>query len=162
MWSRAGNVMVTARLRLNTYRVAVARLTQPALGSAWWPLRLRDELGELHEKALVLWLNSTLGLISLLAIRVDTEGAWTQFKKPSLQEMVVLDPRELNEDQLQALADAYDEVDDRELGRFPAMAGDPVRDYIDGALAAALGLPALDTLRALLAQEPVVSTNALV
>jgi hypothetical protein len=91
-------------------------------------------------------------------MRVDTEGAWTQFKKPSLEAMPVIDPRALDQGQLDALALAYDEIADQEFGRFPAMAADPIRDYIDGAIAAALDLPALDTLRGLLGQEPVVST----
>lgn len=156
IWSRAGRLMVTARLRLNTYRLAAVRLPTEALGSAWWPLALSEEIDERQEKALTLWLNSTLGLVNLLAIRVDTEGAWTQFKKPSLHAMPVLDPRALGDAVLDALAATFDEVAEAELSRFPAMHVDPVRRRVDTAIADALDLPPLDVVRELLAQEPVV------
>lgn len=161
MWSRAGKIMVTARLRLNTYRVAAVRLPEIALGSGWWPLRLSNEVDEAGEKAIVLWLNSTLGLVGLLATRVDTEGAWTQFKKPSLGQMRVLDPRALTGEQLGLLAAAYDDMAEENFGRFPAMATDPLRNHVDSAIAGVLGLQSLETLRALLGQEPVVSTAPL-
>jgi hypothetical protein len=125
--------MVTARLRLNTYRVAAVRLAEVALGSGWWPLAMRDEVGE-RGKALVLWVNSTPGLLAILAMRVDTEGAWTQYKKPSLEEMMVLDPRVLDDERLDALAAMYDEVANQEFTPFPSMSDDPVRARIDGAM----------------------------
>jgi hypothetical protein len=43
----------------------------------------------------VLWLNSTLGVLLLIANRVETMGAWTKFKKPTLSAMPVLDVRQL-------------------------------------------------------------------
>jgi hypothetical protein len=161
MWSRAGRIMVTARLRLNTYRIAAVLLPNKALGSGWWPLRLADDLDDSHHKALVLWLNSTLGLVTLLATRVDTEGAWTQFKKPSLEGMLVLDTRSLSDDQLADLARTYDDVASQPVGRFPDMNSDPVRDSIDAAFSTALGLPPLGDLRHMLGQEPVISQTIL-
>lgn len=159
MWSRAGRVMITARLRLNTYRITAARLPDSALGSGWWPFRLQipdasPDTVELAERAVVLWLNSTPGLLLLLANRIDTQGAWTQFKKPMLEAMPVLDPRALSEDTLEALAASFDSVSSRNLEPFPLMQSDPVRQAIDEAISDALGLPDMAPLRMLLAQEP--------
>jgi len=161
MWSRAGRIMVTARLRLNTYRLAAVLLPIRALGSGWWPLHVSDDLDDRAHKAIVLWLNSTLGLLTLLATRVDTEGAWTQFKKPNLEEMMVLDPRSLEDDQLTRLARTFDEIASEPVGRFPDMGTDRVRDVIDTALASTLGLPPLGDLRSLLGQEPVICLGSL-
>jgi hypothetical protein len=47
------------------------------------------------DKMLVLWFNSSLGLLSIIASRVDTRGAGIDLKKPILEEMLVLDPRGL-------------------------------------------------------------------
>ena len=52
----------------------------------WWPLRLRGGNDD-AEKAMIVWLNSTLGIISLLSYRVPTEGSWVKFKKPFFQQM---------------------------------------------------------------------------
>ena len=60
-----------------------------------------------QQKALVLWLNSTLGLLLLLAHREETEGAWIDFKKPILAKLPVLDIGPLSNDQLDELSDTY-------------------------------------------------------
>jgi hypothetical protein len=66
---------------LNTQRLTAVLLSEPVLSNVWWPLKLRDGLDDRHAKVLTLWLNSTLGLFLLLANRVETRGAWVQFKK---------------------------------------------------------------------------------
>ena len=107
------------------------------------------------------WLNSTLGLMGTVGIRVDTRGAWTQFKKPMLEEMPVLDPRGLSPEQLAGFSAAFDAVAGTSLLPFPEIGADPGRAELDRRIAGILGLPELGTLRTLLAQEPTVCLHRL-
>lgn len=162
LWPKSSRILIGARIRLNTGRVTAVRLAQPALSNVWWPVVIKTEImNEQHEKALALWLNSTLGLCLVLTKRQETEGAWVQFKKPIWTAMPVLDVRALSAEQLAALADAYDRICDKPLQPFPRMADDEVRAEMDAAIAAALGLPDYGVLRTMLAREPVVSMQRL-
>ncbi|MFW6112530.1 MAG: hypothetical protein ACOC6S_03060 [Chloroflexota bacterium] len=160
LWPKAGRVLLAERLRLNTQRLAAVLTEMHVLSNVWWPVRLLKE-NDVYEKALILWLNSTPGIILLLAHREETQGAWIDFKKPVLSEMPVLDVPTLNADQLKRLVDAYDALSEKPLLPFPKMATDPVREAVDAAISEALDLPDLSVLRTLLAQEPVVCLQAI-
>jgi len=160
LWPKAGQVLLAAGLRLNTQRLVAVRTQTPVLSNVWWPMRLLEQ-NDNYEKALILWLNSTLGLLILLSHREETQGAWMHFKKPVLSEMPVLDIRTLGVSQMKHLVDAYDTLSKQPLLSFPKMAKDPVREMIDTAISNALSLPDLSALRNLLAQEPVVCLQAL-
>jgi hypothetical protein len=114
-----------------------------------------------REKALALWLNSTLGLVGLLSRRLETQGAWVCFKKPVLASMPVVDLDRLSDPRLKSLSQAYDALAEKPLGPFPQMHEDPVRAAIDQAVRKVLRLPDLSILRTLLAQEPVICLKRL-
>jgi hypothetical protein len=160
LWPKAGRVLIVERMRFNTQRVLTVRVSKPCLATSWWPLRLVDGNGHL-EKTLVLWLNSTLGILGLMSHRVPTQGAWVKFKKPQLATMPVLDLWRLSEAQIMKLADTYDSIGDEALRPLPEMAEDPIRKVIDDSISEVLGLPALDRLREALAREPVISLRQL-
>ena len=71
-WLKAGRLLVSERLRLDTTRVVAMRSDTRVLSNVWWPVRVEDEA---TEKALAVWLNSSLGLLTILAQRTSTEGA---------------------------------------------------------------------------------------
>ncbi len=160
LWPRSGRMLLVERTWLKTQRLAAVRLKDPVLSNVWWPLALQSQSEE-DEKALALWLNSTLGLLVLWSHREETRGAWIKFKKPVLAGMPVLNVGALGAEQRQALAAAYDRLCQQPLLPFPQMAEDPVRAEIDSAIAIALGLPDFSILRQLLAQEPVVCLKPL-
>lgn len=159
--AQAGNLIVVERMRLNTQRLTAAWLPEAVLAASWWPVRLRDGLDDAAGKALVLWFNSTLSVMLLVANRVETMGAWTKFKKPTLSAMPVLDVRALTASQRAQLAQAFDRLCEEPLLPLPQMAQDATRIAIDEALCQALGLPDLSALRAALAREPVVCLHPL-
>jgi hypothetical protein len=162
LWPLAGRIMLGERIRMNTQRLFCLRVSEIVLSNMWWPLSLKEPFrSEEIEKAMVLWLNSTLGLLLVLANRQETEGAWIDFKKPVLEKLPVLDMGSLSAGQLAQLAAAYDEVCREELRPFPEMDSDPVRAKIDAAIAQALNLPDFSVLRRLLAREPVVCLRRL-
>jgi hypothetical protein len=128
------------------------------LSNVWWPVLVQDET---TEKALAVWLNSSLGLLTILAQRTTTEGSWVAMKKADLEEMPVLDTRQFSPDQMQAMSDLFDQLAEADFERLPGMATCESRRILDDGLSQVLSLPDLSTLRALLATEPVVSNRRL-
>lgn len=161
MWSRSGRVLIAERLRLNTARMFAIRLNKPVLTNSWWtvrPFSSPEVTEEDVETVLTLWLNSTLGIFSIIASRVDTEGAWIKFKKPIWKEVAVLDPFALTRTQCTKLTKEYEALKVESLSRLPEIANDAIRAQIDKALMKALGVDVdLSILRELIAQEPVLT-----
>ena len=158
LWQQSSHLLVAERLRLDTTRVVAMRSDTAVLSNVWWPVRVENEY---VEKALALWLNSSLGLLTILAQRTSTEGGWVAMKKADLEELPVLNPRQLSPSQLQTMSDLFDEMVKSEFERLPVMATCQSRCALDDGLSQILGLPDLGTLRALLASEPVVSNRRL-
>ncbi len=148
----AARILLIERARTTTHRVIAVGFDEPVLGNTWW--ELKTELNAEQEKALLLWLNSSLSLLLLLSHRVTSEGVWMNFKKPAWSNIPVLDVRSLSDEIISRLAQAYDTVCDKELLALARLDADPVRAEIDAALSAALGLPDIKPLRQLLAREP--------
>jgi len=155
LWQKAGRVLIAERLRLNTMRLASVFIEQKVLTVQWWSF-VPGVDNEDHDKALVIWLNSTPGLLLLFGHRQETEGAWVKFKKPVLEQMPVLDVRKINKRALKKLTQAFDQLADENLLPFPEMDHDATRVAIDEAVADALDLPDFGILRELLAREPIV------
>ena len=158
LWQSAAQLLVAERLRLNTARVTAMCVATPVLSNVWWPIKIANRR---YEKALAVWLNGSLGLLTFLATRNTTEGSWVKFKKADLKELPVLDIRQLSRTQQQNLSHLFDEMTDAEFQRLPAMHHCPARQHLDESLAKILNLPTLTTLRHLLATEPTISNHSL-
>jgi len=157
LWGRSGRLLVAERLRLTTARLVAIRVSEKVLSNTWWPIATDAPS---IDKILALWFNSTLGILSLIAARVDTEGAWVELKKPILEELAVIDPTKLRKAAQDKLIAAYDELCKMEIQALPQMAEDTIRGRIDAAVAGALGLTGdLSVLRKLLAADPIVSMS---
>ena len=158
LWTQSGQLLIAERIGLNTDRVMSMFSVHPVLSNVWWPVNASNRD---YEKAIALWLNSSLGILTVLVTRTTTHGAWVGLKKADLKEMPVLDVRAISESQLQGLSDLFDELADEEFERLPAMAECAARRCLDDGLSAILGLPDLSGLRRLLATEPVVANARL-
>ena len=158
LWQSSSRLLLSARFRLNTARVVSMQAEVNCLGRMWWPVQVHDEN---FEKALAIWFNSSMGLLTLFTTRNTTMGPWVQLKKADLNDMPTLDLYALKPDQLQEMAQLFDELADAEFERLPAMADCPARQRLDRGLADILSLPDLSALRRLLATEPVVSNQRL-
>ena len=158
LWAKSGRLLVSERIWLNTVRITSMCTEMPVLSNVWWAVNIGSHN---CEKSIAVWLNSTVGLLTLMATRSTTRGSWVALKKGDLSEMPVLDVRAISESQLQALADLFDELADEEFERLPAMAECATRRRLDEGMSAILGLPDLSGLRRLLATEPVVSNQRL-
>ncbi len=155
VWSGASDAMLAERMWMPTQRVTSVLLPVPAVSNVWWPITL-NSAGSMERKLLVLWWNSTLGLISLLAARVPTRGPWLQFKKPTVHALPVLNFTKLEPDLLPEDRDV-DELLHKEMQPFPDMHSDPVRKQIDALFCQLLRIPDIRVLRDLLSIEPVVT-----
>ena len=155
LWKKAGRLLIVDSLRLNTMRLTAIFVGQKVLSNVWWTLVLTRGGAE-AEKALALWLNSSLGILLLMGHREETQGPWVRFKKAVLGQMPVLDVEGIGVRVTTKLAEAFDQLAERALLPFSHMANDPVRAAIDEAIASALGLPDFSILRQLLAREPIL------
>ena len=158
LWSKAGRLLLSERLGLSTARVVSMRCESRVLSNVWWPISTADGS---FEKPFVAWMNSSLGLLTLLTTRNTTHGGWVAMKKADLGNLPILDPRRLRQSQLKDLSDLFDDLADAEFERLPAMAQCPARIALDDGISEILGLPDLSKLRDLLASEPVVSNRRL-
>jgi hypothetical protein len=160
LWSRSGQLLLAERLWLTTTRVVAIRMKRNVLSNTWWPIATHAQgiQSSILDKIMVLWFNSSLGLLTLIASRVDTRGAWIELKKPLVEEMMVLDPRKLSVAARTELCKAYDEIGKIELQALPGIEIDIVRAKIDSAIASALGIKEdFSIYRKLLAIEPIIS-----
>jgi hypothetical protein len=160
LWPKAARVAIATRLRVNTQRIAAIRVDSKILSNVWWPFLLFDETEE-AEKSLVLWLNSTLGLLILLAHRQEVQGSWVAFQKPILNNLPILDLGVLPKEKTKALAKTYDLLAFDTILPFPNLVRDGTRQKIDEAIVEALDLPDISVLRELLSREPIVSSRPL-
>ena len=158
LWQSASRLLISERLRLDTARVVAMRCEEVVLSNVFWELQVKNiEI----EKSTAVWLNSSLGLLTILAQRTSTMGGWVAMKKADLANLPILDPRQLTKSQLKAMSDLFDELSDAEFERLPNMVDCPARTALDDGISEILGLPNLRKLRELLASEPAVSNQRL-
>jgi len=159
LFSRAGDLLLSERIRFNSQKVIAALLSSPVLSNTWWPLRSNWSISQ--KESLALWCNSSLGLLLFYGTREVTEGPFAQMKKPAWLSMPVLDVRALSKEQVETLACVYEEVSKEPLKPLSQLNHDIIRIKIDEAFERVLGLPSLDPVRQLLAREPGFSGNSL-
>ena len=158
-WSQRGTLLLPTRIRLNTVRVLSVRLDTPALGSLWVPCRLhgsRDCLLE-WEKALCIYLNSSIGVLAILGDRTNKTPSYPQLSLNDLRKLVVPDFAAIGG--APVLAAIYDAHAEDTLLPLPQMNACPVRRALDEAVIATLGLDRemVATIRRSLAAEPSVT-----
>ena len=131
-----GRVLVPNRIRWNTAHTTALYSTTPVLSNIFYAVRLKaNEMLYLAEKALVLWFNTAWGLLTVLAYREETEGAWTELTMSQWRLLPVLDISRLDPTTLSKLAEIFDKHADKQLRRisdqFDPSNPDPVRLSID-------------------------------
>ena len=133
-------------------------LPERTVGSIWTPCRPHDAS---IAKALCLYLNSTLGLLSLLGERDNRVPSYPAFSMDTLRALCVPNFTELESVERDFLTNWFDQVSKEPLMSLPRMDEDPVRRQIDDAVSKALGIDPdwVARIRRELAREPSV-TNA--
>ena len=154
-WGQRSNMLLPHRLWLPLARVAAVILPEQAVGSIWTPCRPHNP--ELT-KALCLYLNSTPGLLSLLATRDNRKPSYPSFSLDTLRALPVPNLAALGQAERDLLSSWFDWLKGETLQPFPQMHLDPVRKQIDDAVCKGLGLDAewVAKVRQELAKEPAV------
>ena len=162
LWPKSARVLIAERLRLNTCHLVAVRTSIPVLSNVWWPIHFNLNVDtDRLEKFVTLWLNSSLGLLTLLAHREETEGAWIDLKKPVLEKLPVPDLRILSPQLLQQAVSTFDKISKYPLLTLPQMDGDLLRAEIDSCIAKSLEIPDFSVIRRMLSREPVVCLRQL-
>ena len=158
MWSKRGMLLLAMRARLNTVRTVSVRLSQRALGSMWVPCKPNVQ-DENVEKAICVYLNSTIGILAMLGDRTNKIPSYPQFSMDDLRRIPVPDFATMDEAQVGELAAAYDEHCDSVLLPLPRMNECETRAALDAAVIAALGIDAeiVATIRRELTREPSIT-----
>jgi hypothetical protein len=157
LWSRAGEVLLVERMRCNTYHVLAVYLGTEVLSNTWWPIKLKGNGEERSNlaKLLALWFNSTLGIISMLSLKSVTQGGWIKFKKPAIENLSVPDFTKLPKESIERAVKGFSLLASEELMSLTMIAEDETRSKIDDIICGLFEIPSLDSLRELLAEEPV-------
>ena len=164
LWDRAGTLMLPKELWLTTNRVAGVVLPSPTLSNVWWLARWKSsdaKIRALMEQHLALWFNSTLGLFSMLMQRQETRGAWVKFPKTWYEQLHIIDLDSLSPEQNKILDQLWGQIKSEDLLPFPQICDDDSRKLIDDAFSQVRGLPQLDLLRRMLANEPIISMKTI-
>ena len=116
----AGRILVPDRIWWETAHVTALYSTTPTLSNIFYAVKLKvREMPDLAEKALVLWLNTTWGLLTMLVYREETRGPWTRLKMGQWRLLPVLDVSKLDTTTLGRLAETFDKYADKQLRRIP-------------------------------------------
>jgi len=115
---KANNLLLPERVRFNTAHALSLYLDTKTLGNMFYSIKLKDE-SEKKIKALCLWFNTTFGMLSIIADRQETEGAWINIKMTQWKLIPVLNVNELDEEILDHLAIVFEKFKDLDFGRIP-------------------------------------------
>ena len=161
LWNQRGLLMLPTRARLNTVRTLSVRLDRRALGSAWVPCKpnISDVSQELAEKALCVYLNSSVGVLAMLGNRSNKTPSYPQFSMDDLRKLFVPDFAKIGTGAVSTLALAYDALSQSEILPLPSMDACPARRALDDAVCAALGADSetVSEIRRQLSAEPSVT-----
>lgn len=113
-----GRLVVPERIRFNTAHIISMISDEKILSNIFYSVRLKNETPE-KRKVLCLWLNTTWGILSVLADRQETMGAWINIKLTQWRLVKVLNVGELSDNIIQSLVEIYDRFKDVDLGRLP-------------------------------------------
>jgi len=166
IWGKRSKLLLAYRAWLPTNKTLSILVSDDVISSMWWSIIPKNEE---DAKILVLWLNSTLGLLLLLSVAEVTRGPWIEFKKGDRGEksglwgLPVINLHKLSGEQKQELIRVYDKVSDKAIKPFPEEFSNPeVRKEIDKSINGILGIEAdLSDVYEMLSRDPMITGSAL-
>ena len=128
--------------QLNSQSISACLTPDKSIGGRAWP-SFQPDGGEDWEKALCVWLNSTLGLMSYWGVAGREQTGRANFSGTTFVAMPVVNLDQLDSDKVKKLADVFDDFAEKPLKPANEAYNDIVREQLDEALLCdALGLPA--------------------
>ena len=164
LWRKAGCLHIAGDVRYTSQRILATKSETRALGvRSWFTLTIRDiadDRREMAESALVVWLNTTFGMLLHANHANRSQLGRGTGNRTMLRTLPVLDVRRLTDEQLEGAHNMYLEMQDREFEPFFMCAVDSARIKLDVRFlheVSGLNVSAVASVRdlgALLAQEP--------
>jgi hypothetical protein len=161
VWESASHCHFNCDFRFNSQSTGMQFTPRKTIGGRAW-LSLRLSTVE-QEKALVLWANTSLGMLLRWWHSNKEQAGRGNIGKSMLQSLPVLDVTALKPKQLKAAVSIFDDLKDEKLLPLHQLDKDQMRQRLDKLIALeVLGLPAsvvqpegpLELTRMKLAQEP--------
>ena len=115
----ASELLVPDRIWFDTAHVTSVCTTQPVLSNIFYAVKLKEASDVKRLKALCAWLNSTWGIMTILACRQETRGAWISLKMSHWRLLPVIDVTALPNESIEALSRVFDDFKHAELKRLP-------------------------------------------
>jgi hypothetical protein len=115
---KSGILMVPDRIWIPTAHVIALISDTKTIANIFYSVRLKDESNERY-KAMCLWLNTTWGIITILANRQDTRGGFIRTKMSQWRMLPVPDLNQLSRSRIKALAAVFDKFKNVKLTRIP-------------------------------------------
>ena len=160
-WEQRSRLLLPTHLNLPTVRATTVRLDTPVVGSLWVPCNIDvpSHLLAEREKALCVFLNSSVGILSLLGDRTNKKPTYPNLSIDDLRKLAVPDFTKIGESAIQTLASAYDLLADRTLLPLSQMDSCDTRLALDAAICTTLDIDpeTVHTIRRSLAAEPSVT-----
>jgi hypothetical protein len=143
--STASKFLVPDRIWVDTTHALALYCSEPVVSNIFFGLKPKGtEMSEDRLKSLILWLNTTWGVLSVLANRTETRGRWIELTITKWRLQPVLDVTKLDESCIKRLATIFDKYCEKNLRRLPHQFNpkdvDPVRRGIDEGFLEALGV----------------------
>lgn len=139
-WKTASRLHINIDFRLTSQPLAACLTPEPVIGGRAWPSFILHEQGEPAVEKMdwvypvVLWANTTLGLLGFYALGTRTQAGRTSLSSTRRGNMLVLDPRRLTGEQLTTAEDIFTRFKDREFKAAREASTDETRKALDAAM----------------------------
>jgi hypothetical protein len=116
----SSGLLVPDRIWVDTTHITAMYCDEPVLSNIFYAVRLKsNEVNVRKLKTLCLWLNTTWGILSILANRSETRGRWINLKMTHWKLLPVLDVMNINEETLSCLTTVFNRYCRSGLRRLP-------------------------------------------
>ncbi|MEM4592791.1 MAG: hypothetical protein QW196_05270 [Sulfolobales archaeon] len=106
--------LVPNRIRWNTFRAVAHLSTEPVVSNVYF--MVKTDLYENRQKALVLWINSFWGLLTIFSLMEITEEVFTRLNIGQWKMLPVLDVKSLASDVVEKLSKLYEKYRNADFG----------------------------------------------
>ena len=132
VWATATRLHLSLDLQLNSQPLSACITPEPCIGGRAWPSFILEDAA--WEQAVTLWLNTTLGLVGFWWVGTRQQQGRANLTVSRLTELVTVDPRKLNSEQMATAGDIFDLFRDRAMLPANEAYRDEVRQELDEAV----------------------------
>ena len=156
VWDKRSRFLLPVKVQTHRARVIAVRMDRPTLGSYWMTVNFFQHK-EKMEKAICTFLNSTLGIVSMLGIRTPKILVYPDFSLEGIKQTPIpcLDNQKIND-----LSLVFDKYADTDLGKW-SEANNLNRQGLDREVSEILGIDheLISVAREELAKEPMCTNQ---